>query len=85
MEVSHPTVVGVVSRMEQNGYLTSWMDGNDRRNKNVRLTAQAEAVGAEMEQRINENEKMLVSPLSDEDADRLKEMLLLIYENLDKH
>lgn len=85
LEVSHPTVVGVVSRMEQNGYLTSWMDGNDRRNKNVRLTAQAEAVGAEMEQRINENEKMLVSPLSDEDADRLKEMLLLIYENLDKH
>ena len=52
LEVSHPTVVGIVSRMEQNGYVTSW-PSEDGRNKNVKLTSQAEAIGTEMEQRID--------------------------------
>ena len=39
--VAHPTVVGLVSRMEQSGYVTCW-PCEDGRNKNVKLTAQAE-------------------------------------------
>ncbi len=83
LEVSHPTVVGIVSRMEQNGYVTSWVDEHDRRNKIVRLTKQAEALGMDMEHNIFANEQMMLSSLSDADIERLREMLLTIYKNLE--
>lgn len=82
LDVSHPTVVGIVSRMEQNGYVTTWIDSKDKRVKNVKLTKQAEEIGIDMEQNMLENEKMLLSPLTDEEAEKLKELLLLISENL---
>ena len=82
LEVSHPTVVGIVSRMEQNGFLTTWIDGKDKRNKIVKLTEQAEAIGAYMEQHLKENEKTLLAPLSAEEIEQLKRMLLAIYNNL---
>lgn len=83
LEVSHPTVVGIVSRMEQNGYLTSWMDPNDKRNKIVKLTEKADAVGKDMEQSVQENEKNLLRSLSEEDVAHLRKMLLAIYHDLD--
>lgn len=82
LEVSHPTVVGIVSRMEQNGYVTSWID-EDRRNKIVQLTLQAKALSMDMEQHMRTNEQAMLASLSDEDVERLKEMLLAIYKNLD--
>lgn len=83
LEVSHPTVVGIVTRMEQNGYLCCWLDPNDKRNKIVELTEQAKALGTEMEQRIFANEQMLLASLSKEDIKKLKQMLLTIYNNLE--
>lgn len=82
LEVAHPTVVGIVSRMEQNGYVTAWLDDKDKRNKIVKLTKQAEEIGIDMEQNMLENEKMLLAPLSAEESERLKEMLTAIYNNL---
>lgn len=83
LEVSHPTVVGIVSRMEQNGYVTSFIDGNDKRNKIVKLSKQAEALGITMEQNIFAAEKKLLASLSEEDISHLREMLLVIYKNLE--
>lgn len=83
MEVSHPTVVGIISRMEQNGHLRCWVDPGDRRNKIVALTEQAKALGAEMEKRIYANEQRLLSSLSEADVEKLKEMLLTVYKNLE--
>lgn len=83
LSVSHPTVVGIVSRMEQNGYLISFTDKKDKRNKIVRLTEKAMKIGNEMEQNMIKNEQMLLSPLSSEQTEQLKEMLMSIYENLE--
>lgn len=83
LEVSHPTVVGIVSRMEQNGYVTTWLDDKDKRNKIVKLTKQAEEIGIDMEQNMLENERMLLAPLSAEESERLKEMLTAIYNQLE--
>lgn len=82
LDVSHPTVVGIVSRMEHNGYLTCWQD-EDKRNKNVKLTQKAESLGMDMEQHMLENEKHLLSPLSPAEAEQLKQMLLQIYDHLE--
>lgn len=83
LEVSHPTVVGIVSRMEQNGYVTSFVDGNDKRNKIVKLTEQAEILGMDMEKNILDTEKKVLASLSEEDIAHLREMLLVIYKNLE--
>ncbi|MGN1159227.1 MAG: MarR family winged helix-turn-helix transcriptional regulator [Lachnospiraceae bacterium] len=83
LEVSHPTVVGIVSRMEQNGHVVTWIDETDKRNKIVKLTEQAKAMGADMEQDILANEKKMLDSLSDEDIEQLRRMLTVIYKNLE--
>lgn len=82
LDVSHPTVVGIVSRMEQNGYVTCWKD-KDNRNKIVKLTQKAQSLGMDMEKHMQENEKHLLAPLTAEKAEQLREMLLAIAENLE--
>ena len=81
LDVAHPTVVGLVSRMEQNGYVTCW-PCEDGRNKYVRLTPQAEAIDKDMQRNQLENEEMLLAPLSPEDRERLRDLLLTVAEHL---
>ena len=81
LDVAHPTVVGLVSRMEQNGYVTCW-PCEDGRNKYVKLTPQAEAIDKDMQRNQLENEKMLLAPLSPEERERLRDLLLTVAEHL---
>ena len=81
LNVSHPTVVGIVSRMEQNGYVTCW-PCEDGRNKYVKLTAQAEAIDRDMQENMHANEEMLLAPLSPEERERLRDLLLTVAEHL---
>lgn len=83
LEVAHPTVVGIISRMEQNGHLRCRVDETDKRNKIVALTEQAKALGEEMEQRLSANEEKLLASFSEEEIKKLRQMLLTIYHNLE--
>jgi len=82
LEVSHPTVVGVVSRIEQNGYVESWFDPQDRRNKIVRLTDKADSIGDEMASIIAKQERELMKGLSGSEVKELKRMLTIIYKTI---
>lgn len=55
-QVSHPTVVGLVSRMEQKGLVTTCPDLMDRRNKLVKLTERA----LEMQQFIGNHKNRFI-------------------------
>ena len=79
--VAHPTVVGLVSRMEQSGYVTCW-PGEDGPNKYVKLTPQAEVIDKDMQENMHANEEMLLAPLSPEDRERLRDLLLTVAEHL---
>ena len=81
LDVAHPTVVGLVSRMEQNGYVTCW-PCEDGRNKYVKLTPQAEVIDKDMQENMHVNEEMLLAPLSPEDRERLRDLLLTVAEHL---
>ena len=81
LDVAHPTVVGLVSRMEQNGYVTCW-PCEDGRNKNVKLTEQAEALDKDMQENMHASEEMLLAPLSPEDREHLRDLLLTVAEHL---
>ena len=81
LDVAHPTVVGLVSRMEQNGYVICW-PCEDGRNKYVKLTPQAEAIDKDMQENMHANEEMLLAPLYPEDRERLRDLLLTVAEHL---
>ncbi len=79
LQVSHPTVVGIVSRMEQGGYLTTTMVGRD---KYVSLTHKAMSVWEDMHSNIKKCEARLVKGLSGQEIAELRKTLLVIYNNL---
>lgn len=82
LEVSHPTVVGIVSRMEQNGHVTTWIDPENRRNKMVQLTEHAQIIGKDMDCIINAQEEQMLCGLTAEQVTELEHMLQIIYKNL---
>ena len=84
LEVAHPTVVGIVSRMEQNGFVISWTDPDDKRNKLVKLTKRAEMLGREFESVISEHDRKMLAGLTDRQIEELKKSLMVIYENLNE-
>lgn len=83
LKVSHPTVVGLVSRMEQKGYLISWMDGKDKRNKIVKFTPEAELLSRDMEEQLHRTEQALLRSLSAEQVEQLRELLVIVYQNVE--
>ncbi len=83
LSVSHPTVVGLVSRMEKNGFVTYWPDPQDRRNKIVRLTPHACETGRNMDAVVENMEQRMLAPLSPEQIEQLTQMLELIHQNLE--
>lgn len=83
MEVSHPTVVGIVSRMEQGGYVTAWIDPRNKRNKVVQLTPQADFIGETMEFTIQAQEERMLRGLTPEQVEQLERLLLTVYRNLE--
>lgn len=84
LHVSHPTVVGIISRMENNGFLTCHTDENDKRQKVVELTESAYALAAQIRQEIEEHENEMVDGFSEEEIELLMSFLERIYKNVDK-
>ena len=83
LEVSHPTVVGIISRMEKTGYLTSYIDPEDKRNKVVMLTDMATAISNQMRSDMMDREGQLLKGLSEQEISELRRMLNIIYNNLE--
>ncbi len=81
--VSHPTVVGLVSRMEQNGFVVCWQDQTDRRNKVVTLTEKARAVVEDLDAGVRQQEEIMLRGLTEQEVATLCHALKLIYQNLD--
>lgn len=82
LSVAHPTVVGIVSRLEQNGFITFHPDSADKRNKVVVLTEKAVQVDREMKEIIRRQDEKLFASLSKEQVKELTFLLQTIYENL---
>ena len=82
LEVSHPTVVGIVSRMEQNGFVECRTDRLDRRNKLVSLTRNASEVSACLEKAMQEQDRRMFAGFTEEERDQMDAFLSRIYHNL---
>lgn len=85
LKVSHPTVVGLISRMEKSGILTFWQDDIDRRNKIIQLSDKAIDTGKDMDLVIDAMEKKMLRPLTDNQIEELTELLEIVYQNLEQN
>ena len=84
MEISHPTVVGLVQRLETKGFVESFTDEKDRRVKKVRLTEQAREHQHFMEERFREKEKLMTRGMSEEEVKELIRLLRELHANLEE-
>ena len=81
--VSHPTIVGIVTRMEQSGFLSTCTDPSDKRNKVVRLTDKAKDINLEIRRSIDNGERAMLRSFSEEEIEQLRGYLIRICDNLD--
>lgn len=84
LEVSHPTVVGLLSRLQKSGYIECGYDEKHGKNKIVRATEKAFNFSDEMENFFNINNEKLVEGLSEEEKTELQRLLTILYENVRK-
>lgn len=82
LNVSHPTVVGLISRMEKKGYLRCYPDEADRRNKIVVMTDKARLIAHEMQGEVAAQEEKLLQGLTKEEIESLYRMLHIMYQNI---
>ncbi|MGN1019515.1 MAG: MarR family winged helix-turn-helix transcriptional regulator [Aristaeellaceae bacterium] len=82
LDVSHPAVTGIISRMEQNGHVTTWPNPGDKRVKIVALTPQAGARVKEMNEMCQHWESAMLDGFSPEETATLKALLIRVNDNL---
>jgi DNA-binding MarR family transcriptional regulator len=82
LEVSHATVAGLVSRMQEHGFLETRQDETDRRSKIITLTAKAHAVGEELDKTTDEHNRKMLTGLTKEQTASLYDMLTVIDKNI---
>lgn len=80
--VSHPTVTGLVSRLEKSGFVRTWTDAEDRRNKVVELTDKARETGDRLRGTMHERDRALLAGLDEREQAELIRMLRQVYANV---
>ena len=81
--LTHPTVSGLLQRLEIKGFLTCEPDPDDRRFKRVLLTEKAEECQKEIWQHIQSLERTMTAGMSETEVDTLVRLLDLAAQNLD--
>ena len=82
LSVSHPTIVGIITRMENNGFVKTYLSQADRRIKIVELTAQAHLFREKVDRLGKQLREDLERDISEEDRNKLLLLLNQMYENL---
>lgn len=81
--VAQSTVAGIVSRLEQKGFVEARTDADDRRVKLVHITRTGEGCCAEAARRMDEAEEALLRGFSPEERVLLSRLLTRIVSNLE--
>ncbi len=82
MKVSHPTMVGLVQRLEANDFVRTSLDDKDRRNKIVSLSQQAELFSNDVEASRKKNRKKMLKGFDEKEEEELYRLLERVYENI---
>jgi DNA-binding MarR family transcriptional regulator len=81
-DIKHPTVSGILQRMEAAGFVTFQASESDRRCKTIHMTPLAEDIHAEAERHIRQTEAILTQGMSEEEITQLRSLLGKAANNL---
>ena len=81
--MSHPSVAGVIGRMEQKGFVSCRPDPADKRSKLVCQTPRATEIAHQMQATIAAAEQQMLRSLSSKQIAALEDALRTIYADLD--
>ena len=79
---THPTVSGLLQRLETKGYLCSEPSAEDRRCKQILVTKRALEANQQVLDQLAASEQRLVSDMSSEEINQLKNLLDRMIQNL---
>ncbi len=82
LHVSHPTVVGIVQRLEHKGFVRTEFSGQDKRQKYVYRTEREEELFRQMNNSHRELESLLTKDMSEKQIRELRELLEIVYDNV---
>ena len=82
LDVSHPTVVGLIKRLENNGFVYCEVDEKDRRNKMVFNTEKAIELRKDMNRKKAEFDARMLKGFSQQESEELERLLGKLYDNI---
>ena len=82
LNVSHPTVTGIVKRLEASGFVSVRVDENDRRNRIIVITEKARDVTQHMEKGRRKLNSVLAANMTAEEQNELIRLLSIMEDNL---
>ena len=81
-QLSHPTVSGILSRMEQKGFIELRTDPEDRRCKRIYILPKGDQCHELMHQTIQSNERRIVEGFTPEEQEQFAQMLQRAITNM---
>lgn len=82
MKVTHPTVIGIVKRLEEKGFVTTAPDPEDRRVKLVVTTQKTTKMIKKLDQGKRRMDEKLLKGFTEQEVKELRRMLFMIEDNL---
>jgi len=84
LELKHPTVIGILQRMEAKGLIVSAVDQQDKRQKIITLTDSAFELEKNITDHVEDAEQRMAEGLTKEELDTIKQLLYKVYKNISK-
>lgn len=78
----HSTIIGLLKRMEKNGYVRVEVNPEDHRCRQVILLDRAYKLGAEVKEHREYMDSLITGALTEEEGKELRRLLIKVYENM---
>lgn len=83
-EVKHPTMLGILRRMEMKNLIRITVNKQDKRSRDVTLLSKGEALCTHLRDHIRLNEAQLVNGFAPEEVELLRSMLERVQKNVEQ-
>ena len=84
LKISHPTLTGLIKRLEAHDFISSAVDEKDRRNRIITVTQNADAFATELMHGRTETNRQMLKGFSEEEKKELEGYLQRIAMNLEE-
>lgn len=82
IQVSHPTMIGLINRMEEKDLVVRRTDPLNRRSRYIEMTQKSQEILRQTKERRHRNDRMLVKGFTDEETKELNRLLGMVYRNM---